>query len=70
MARHPRGRNSISASGIAVVLLFVGVVIGISGVAIFYPGREGRVGDTNYAKPAVRTVRTVPVSPPITPNRP
>jgi hypothetical protein len=69
MARRPRGPNSISAPRIAVVLIFVAVVIGISVVAIFYPG-EGRVGATNYAGPSVRTVRTVPVLPAVAPNRP
>jgi hypothetical protein len=58
------GKPNSSSVGIGGALILIAVVLGILVIAIFYPRSEGRIGDPNNSAPSVRTVRTVPVSPP------
>ena len=48
-----------SALSIGTVVLFVVAVIAVLMIAVFYPGSESRVGDTN-AGPSVQTVTPAP----------
>ena len=48
-----------SALSIGAVLLFVVAVIAVLMIAVFYPGSESRVGDTN-AGPSLQTVTPAP----------
>ena len=56
-----------SALSIGTVVLFVVAVIAVLMIAVFYPGSESRVGDTN-AGPSVQTV--IPAPSPTTEPRP
>ena len=48
-----------SALSMGTVLLFVVAVIAVLMIAVFYPGSESRVGDTNTS-PSLQTVAPAP----------
>jgi hypothetical protein len=54
-ARH----SAAPALSTGAVLVFVAAVIAVLMIAVFYPGSEGRVGETN-AGPSVQTVAPTP----------
>ena len=55
-ARHAAG----PALSTGAVLVFVAAVIAVLMIAVFYPGGEGRVGDTSNSGPTVQTVTPAP----------
>ena len=57
-----------SALSTGAVVMFVAAVIAVLMIAVFYPGSESRVGDTNNAQPSVQTVTPTPS--PMTEPRP
>ena len=55
-ARH----SAAPALSTGAVLVFVAAVLAILMIAVFYPGSESRVGDTNNTGPSVQTVAPAP----------